>query len=82
MFKYYLLTIHLYFFIQLTYSATYGIYNYILENRADAINVTLALFMLIASAFFVISLWYITCISKFDGSFDEMSSKAATRNTV
>jgi hypothetical protein len=82
MLKYFLLTAHLFFLTQLSYAAAYGIVNYELSDRIDAINITLALFLLVGIVFFVISLWYITSISKFDGSYDEMSSKAATRNTI
>ena len=82
MFKYYMLTAHLYCLAQLTFASTTPLYLYTLNNRIDAINTTLALFLLIAICFALISLAYITSISKFDGSFEEKSSKAATRQTV
>lgn len=69
MFKYYMLTVHLYCLAQLTFASTSPIYHYILNNRVDAINITLSLFLLIAICFSLISLCYITSISKFDGSF-------------
>ncbi len=69
LFKYYLLTAHLYFLMQITFASTSAIYNHTLNNRIDAINVTAALFLLIGLIFFLISLCYITSISKFDGSF-------------
>jgi hypothetical protein len=82
LFKYYMLTAHLYFLMQITFASTSAIYNYTLNNRIDAVNITLALFVLIGVCFFLVSLCYITSISKFDGSFEEKSSKAATRQTV
>ena len=69
MFKYFLLTAHLLFFMQITYAAFYAVYNYTLNNKIDAMNITLGVFLSIALSFFIISLWYITRISKFDGSF-------------
>jgi hypothetical protein len=38
--------------------------------------------MFIGICFFLASLWYITNISKFDGNYDGMSSKAATRHSI
>jgi hypothetical protein len=82
MFKYFLLTAHLFFLSQLTFASLNALTSYTLNNRIDAVNITFGLFMLIGICFFIASLWYITRISKFDGSFDEMSSKAATRHTI
>lgn len=82
MVKYFLLTFHIFFLLQLTFASFNALTNYTLSNRIDAINITLALFILIGISFYIASLWYITSISKFDGSLDEMSSKAATRQTV
>jgi hypothetical protein len=81
-FKYYMLTAHLYCLAQLTYASTTPLYHYTLNNRIDAANITLALFLLITICFSLVSLCYTTSISKFDGSFEEKSSKAATRQTV
>lgn len=82
MFKYYMLTAHLYFVAQLTYAATSPVFHYTLNNRIDAINITLSLFLLIAICFSLVSLCYVTSISKFDGSFEEKSSRAATHHSV
>jgi hypothetical protein len=67
--------------MQSTFAATYAVYNYTLSNKIDAFNTTLALFMLIGICFFLAFLWYITYISKFDGNYDAMSSRAATRHS-
>ena len=76
------MTFHIFFLLQLTFASFTALTHYTLSNKIDAINITLALFILIGVAFFIASLWYITGISKFDGSQEEMSSKAATRQTV
>ena len=76
------MTFHIFFLLQLTFASLTALTHYTLSNKIDAINITLALFILIGVAFFIASLWYITGISKFDGSQEEMSSKAATRQTV
>ena len=79
--RYYLLTMHLAVFLQLAYSSLYAIANYRLANRIDAGNITFSLFVVLASGFLVVTLWYTTATSRFEGTEEELHSKAATHNT-
>lgn len=78
---YYLLSVQLIVLMQVSYYSVYALGKYTLNNRTDAINITLSLFMLFSVLFFMASLWYLTFKSKFEGTEDNLTSKAATRHT-
>ena len=67
---YYLFTLHLLLLLQLTFFSAYSLAKYTLINNIDSINITLSLFLAFSSLFFIVTLWYLTNINKFEGSED------------
>ena len=78
---YYLLTLQLIVLMQVSYYSIYALSEYSLNNTLDSINITTSLFMLFSVLFFLASLWYLTFKNKFEGTEDNLTSKAATRHT-
>lgn len=68
MLKYYLLTLHLAVFLQLAYSSMYALSKYQLNNRIDAANITISLFITFSAVFLTVLLWYVTAKNKFVGT--------------
>lgn len=78
---YYLLSLQLLVLMQVAYFSLYSLSKYQLITRTDSINTTLSLFLSLFILFFIVSLWYLTAISRFEGTADDLNSKAATRHT-